>query len=302
MWDYASTVAHSDQAKKIKKRRKKLLKTIDKAKNKVSRMSDFNGDGTYRDSVVSYLTLTYRVMTDDFSKIVDMAAVAEDSYDAMDAYLKAKEIANQKLDVAGNMIDLQEHQFAAAHGINLTESKDLKGKKLATAGEVFKYYNKCYLIFFRSYKQEMYMLEALIRKDDNALQQNLSALLKCATEGIRKADSLKPFKNDATLKAMCKDVLVFYKTEASKDASILINYPVKKEQFDKLQQAYKAKAPANKTKADDTQMKKEETEFKKVSTEYAKTLADLNKKRKDLLTKWDKTGSKFLDKQVPKNK
>lgn len=301
-WDYASTVAHSNNAKKAARLRKKLLKTVDKARVKVSKMSDYRGDVAYRDSTVSYLQLTYNVLNNDFAKIVDMAAIAEDSYDAMEAYLKAKEIANRKLDDAGAMIDGQQKKFAAANNINLTESKDKKGKKLQAAGEAFSYHNKCYLIFFKSYKQESYMLKALAEQDMNALQQNANALTTCTTEGIRKTDSLKAFKTDVTLKAMCKEVLIFFKTEATKQVPVLVSYPAKKENFDKVKSAYNAKPQSSRSKADDTEMKKSESAFKKQTTEYIKTIVDLQKKRSALLTKWDKTISKFLDKQVPKYK
>jgi hypothetical protein len=301
-WDYAATVAHSTNAKKVAKRRKKLLKTIDKAQKKVNRLPDYKGDVAYRDATVSYLRLTYDVLNNDFAKIVDMAAIAEDSYDAMEAYMKAKELANQKLDVAGAAIDLQQHSFAKAHNINLTESKDKKGKKLQVAGEAFKYHNKCYLIFFKAYKQEAYMLDALSQRDMNALQQNANALSVCVAEGIHKTDTLKAFKADPSLKAMCKEILVFYKTEAAKQVPLLISYPAKKESFDRVKQAYDVKSQSSRTKIEENDMKKAESEFKKQTTEYIKTIIDLNKKRSALLTKWEKALSKFLDKQVPKYK
>jgi hypothetical protein len=302
LWDYTSAVGHGKKSRKVDRRRKKLLKSLEKAQRKVAGMPDYKGDEAYRDSVVSYLKLTYNVFNKDFAKIVDMEAIAEESYDAMEAYLKAEEMANQKLHFAGAMLEAQENEFASGHGITLIASKNKIGKKLEIAGEVFKYYNKFYLIFFKSYKQEAYMLEALIKHNDAALQQNADALASCSMEGIRKTDSLKAFKNDPTIKAMCKDLQLFFKTEATKQVPILITYSVKNENYLKIKAAYNLKTDKDHSKAEIAQMTKTTSDFKKLTTDYIKTIEEMNKKRSDLISKWNKAVAKFLDKQIPKYK
>jgi hypothetical protein len=66
----------------------------------------------------------------------------------------------------------------------LVESTDKISKKLEQSDRVNKYYNKVYLLFFKSYKQEAYLLEATTKQNVNAMEQNKNNLLKYATEGL----------------------------------------------------------------------------------------------------------------------
>jgi hypothetical protein len=300
MWDYSAAVAHGKSARKVEKRRKEVLNSITDAKKKVESMPGFEGDKTFRDAVVAYLKLDYNVMNNDYAKIVDMEEVAEQSYDAMEAYLLAQEMASQKLHAANDELNARQSSFAGAHGITITESTDKTSKKLEAAGLVFKYYNKAYLIFFKSYKQEAYMIDAMNKNNLNALKQNADALAKTSAEGMKKMDSLAPFNGDASIKTEGNELMKFYKNEALKDCPVMIAYSVKKENFDKMKKSFDAKKTHNQEEADE--FNKSVAELNKANADYQKVNQELNNKRSDLLNKWNDTVARFLDKQVPKKK
>jgi hypothetical protein len=300
MWDYSSAVAHGKSARKVEKRRKEVLQSNKDAQAKISKMSPFEGDASFRDSVLAFLRLSYNVINYDYAKIVDMEAISEQSYDAMEAYLLAQEMASKKLNASSDMLNAQQLLFASKHSITISDSKSKISKNLEVAGRVFKYYNGIYLIFFKSYKQEAYMLDALNKNDINALKQNADALSKCSQEGIKRIDTCKAFNGDASLKTSCKDMLNFYKMESTQKATILINFSVKRENFQKLKAAYEAKAESKRTKADADALNKAVAEFNKASNEYNQINSDLNTKRAELLDKWNDSVTKFTDKQVPK--
>ena len=151
-----------------------------------------------------------------------MEEISEQSYDAMEAYLLAQEKANEKLNASGDMVDQQYDAFAAKHGITLIDKESKIENNLKIAGEAFKYYNVVYLIFFKSYKQEAYMIDALNKNDVNALKQNADALGKVSDEGLKKIDALAAYKSDGTLKTTSKDLLTFYKKEATAKMPVII--------------------------------------------------------------------------------
>jgi hypothetical protein len=302
MWDYTSAAAHGKSARKIENRRRDVLKSNLDAQKKIGKMSDFEGDKSLRDSVISFLKLSFNVLNNDFAKIVDMEEIAEQSYDAMEAYLLAEERASQKLNITSAMLNAQQQLFASSHGVTLSEGKDKIGQKLEAAGLVYKYYNVLYLIFFKSYKQEAYMIDAQNKGDINALKQNADALAKCSAAGMKTVDSIKPFKGDGSVKTECKNMLTYYKNESGKDAVILINYSVKKENFEKIKAAFESKPQNKRTQADVNGMNSAVNDFNKASTEYNKVNEDLNKKRTDGIAKWTDTVAKFIDKSVPKYK
>lgn len=302
MWDYTSAVAHGKSARKVENRRKDVLKSNKDAQTKIKAMGAFEGDNTLKDSVLAFLNLSYNVINNDYAKIVDMEDIAEQSYDAMEAYLLAQEKANHKLDVSSEMMDAQYADFAKKHGITLIANDDKTEKNLKIAGAAFKYYNVAYLIFFKSYKQEVYMIDALNKNDVNALKQNADALSKFSDEGLAKLDTMKAFKGDNTLKLACKEMLEFYKKEATAKIPVIVNFAVKKENFDKIKAAMDAKDAKSRTKEDVDAFNTAVNDFNKASNEYNAVNNELNTNRTNLLNKWNTAVANFLDKQVPKAK
>ena len=96
-----------------------MLTSTKTAISNISKMPAFEGDKSLRDSVVSFLKLSYDVLNEDYEKIVNMEEVAEQSYDAMEAYLLAQDLANEKMNEASKMLSEMEKTFAKNHNIKL---------------------------------------------------------------------------------------------------------------------------------------------------------------------------------------
>jgi hypothetical protein len=301
MWDYTSAAAHGKSARTVENKRKEIVTQLTKSIAKISHLQDFKGDASYRDSVVSYLKLNKLVLNEDYAKIVDMEEIAEQSYDAMEAYMLAKEKADDKMSAASLMIDEQERKFAASNGITLLENDDKISKKLAEASKVYKYYNVIYLIFFKSYKQELYVLDAQNKGDFNAMEQNKNALAKTSAEGKTKLAEVKPYKGDGTVKAACLEMLTFYEKETTKFTDIS-NYFLQKEKFEKIKTSFDAKKPAQRTKPDVDQFNAAVNDFNAATNKFNATNQDLNQNRNRLISKWNDSSEKMIDKFVPKKK
>jgi hypothetical protein len=301
-WDYTSSVAHSRSAKKIESKRKELLKTITVAKNKILKMSDFEGDASLRDTVIAFLTIDYDVLNNDYSKIVDMEALADSSYDRMEAYLFAQEIADNKLDTASSNFIAEQRIFAEKHDINIVANKDKVSKKLESSAKVFNYYNKVYLIFFKSYKQDAYLWSAIRDNDVNSIEQNKNALLSSVSMGLTLLDSLKSFKGDNSLFAACKKALLFYKSESGTKLDDIVNYYISKDKFDKIKAAYAAKDKSTLTKAEIDEYNAAVKEVNESGTKYNTANTKLTAERNAAIDGWNTAGQNFLDKHVPKYK
>lgn len=300
MWDYTSAAAHGKSARKVESRRKDLLNTMAKVQGSIARMPDYQGDKALRDTAVSYLRLSYNVLNYDYAKIVDMEAIAEDSYDQMEAYINTQEAANQKLDQSGQRMEAEQLTFAQKHDIKMSENKDKLSNKLEKANKVYNYYNRIYLIFFKSYKQDFFLAEAIQKHDVNAIEQNRNSLLKFATEGSKKLDSIKGFGADNSLKASLKQLLDFYKIEASTKIPVITNFYLKKETFEKMQAELDGKLEMARTKQDITQYNKALTDYNKATGDYNRVNAEITQKHNMLIEHWNKTVESFIDRQVPK--
>jgi hypothetical protein len=219
----------------------------------------------------------------------------------MEAYILAKQLAYNKQDTALKMLNEQYKLFASKNNITLTDAKSKTYEMLEEAGRVYDYYNKIYLIFFKSMKQEVYVMDALNKSNTSALKQNIDALNKFSDEGIEKIDAISSYKNDATIKNSCKDALLFYKKESEKDLATLSDFLVKKETFEKIKKSVESKSASKRTQADVDAYNTAVAEFNDATTAFNSTIQKINESRSKILIKWNESVNTFIDKHVPKN-
>lgn len=297
LWDYTCSSAQGKGARKVENKRKDLLNSIQAAKGIVEKMTPYNGGAQLRDSSIAYFSLSYDVINQDYAKIVDMQEISEQSYDAMEAYLLAQEKANEKLEKALDVFKNEYQQFAKDNNITLLEDDSDLSKKLQKAAEVYKYYNPIFLLSFKPYKQEIYLLDALNRKDINAIQQNKQTLLSFAQEALTKLKDLPAYDSDLSLKKAAIENVEFYIHEANK-MDILGDFYMKDEAMKEAKKSFDAKK--NNTQEDVDAYNKAIDDLNKSVAEFNKVNQELNNKRSELVSLWNNTCSDFTQKHIPK--
>lgn len=302
MWDYTRSVSHGRSARKVEKRRKELILTTNSALNKAKRAKPFKEDERYRDSVVMYFELIGIVLREDYAKIVDMEAIAEQSYDAMEAYMMAREQASDKMEEAGKMINREHRRFAEANNITIIDSDTKLDQKMDIANQVYDHYNTVYLIFFKSYKQELYLLDAIQRKDVSAIEQNRNALIETVEEGIEKLKSVEKYEGDVSMITATRNLLKFYQNEAENDVDLALNFFEQTENFEKVKSAFQKKKERDRTKEDFDEYNNGVNALNKAVNDYNAMNETSNKTRNSLLDDWNRTADKFTSKHVPKGK
>jgi hypothetical protein len=301
MMSYTSATSHGKSARKVEKKRAEVMQSIKEAVYNLKRVRPLKGDASLRDSVVSYFHLSGLVLKEDYGKIVDMEEVAEQSYDAMEAYMLTKELADQKLRQAFEKAQNEYREFASKYNIKLIESDSKLSKKLEETDRVMKYYNRLYLIFFKSYKDESYYMKALEKSDIGSLEQTKVALSASSTEGLKKASPIQSYNGDKSLKVACDRLLEFYKYEVAKTTE-LTDFFLKRDNFEKLKKAFDAKRPADRTKEDIDTYNKSVVEYNLAVNKSNAVNSDLNKRRTDGINLWNKSADDFLNNHVPRHR
>lgn len=298
-WGYSSAVAHGKRAKLVEKRRKDLLLAINASKRNVSRMPSINKSTAFRDSIVSYLRLTYNLINNDYAKIVNMEEVAEQSYDLMEAYMLAKELATEKAAQASDMVSIEQDRFVVENKIRIIQGEESRlGKKMREAGVVFKYYNEVYLIFFKAHKQNEYLSDALSKGDINSLEQNRNAMLNYAKEGQDKIKQYVRFSGDESLSAACRDVLGYYVDKAQNKVPVLINYFTVKDKFEKVKTSFDNIKTADRTQQNIDLYNASIGEINTETDRYNKLNVKLHEAEKKMIDNWNKKSDAFLDSHV----
>ncbi|MDB5207529.1 MAG: hypothetical protein JWR72_2604 [Flavisolibacter sp.] len=297
--NYLSAVSHGKSARKVEKLRNKTLDIILTAKGEIAGTPGFKRDKTYRDAMVDYLKTTYFVFNEDYHKIVNMEEVAEQSYDSMEAYLLAQKLAGEKLKEAGEKQHEALKAFAVKNNVTLTDAKDDLDTKLETAGKLNDYYNKVYLIFFRSHKQDAYLTDAINKNNITAIEQSRNALETYATAGLEDIAAVGPYGSDATMVAACKNALNFYKELATQKMEPVTNFILANDNFTKLKKSFDVLPAARRTQLDVDNFNKAVADINKGSNAYNKANTEINKQRTDVLNNWNKAVKDFFDAQMP---
>jgi len=295
---YLSGMSHGKSARKVEKRRLEVLQIISDTKFNIMGMPPFKGDRTLKDTTVAYLKILNNVFNEDYGKIVDMEEIAEQSYDLMEAYMLAQQKATEKLQEASARQNEVMKRFAAKHNVTLIENESTTSSKMKIASSVMDHYDEVYLIFFKSYKQEAYLIDALNQKNVNAIEQNINSLLTFSEQGLEKLKQVKGYNNDASLIIACRNLLNFYKDEAKKGSS-LTDFFLKQENFVKLKKQFDSKPASKRTQRDVDEFNKAVDEINAASDAYNSRNNDLNKQRTVNLNGWNNAVKKFMDTYIP---
>ncbi|MCP4130955.1 MAG: hypothetical protein GY754_08235 [bacterium] len=299
IWEYVKTAAHDKNRQLVLKRRIEVVLSINKSIKQVKKIKSFKGNDTYKNAVLKYLNILLSISTEDYAKIVDMEEVAEQSYDRMEAYMLAKEKANEKLNEATEELSEHEKKFAKENNVRLIKQETETTKRLILSGKVFSYDKIIYLIFFKSSKQELYLLDSLNRIDINKIEQNRLTLLKYAKQGLDDLDDVDEYEDDDSIKESCENMLEFYEEEADDRVPVLLDFFMKKEKFEKIKKAFELK-PKSERKQEDVDLFNENVEAVNDALKEFNTInQELNNKRMKLVHDWNKKRSAFFDKHIP---
>jgi hypothetical protein len=297
---YVSASAHSRRAKKVDKLRDQALESINNAKFKTIDLPKYKGDNSLRQASIEYIQFCYRIFNEDYSKIVNMEEIAEQSVDQMQAFLLMEEKASEKLQEASGNLSKAEKDFAGKYNVNLVDTKNELTDKMGTAGKVNRYCDKLYIIFFKCNWEDGQLFNALNAHKLNDGEQARNSLIGFTKEGLEalKADSLRSFQSNPRLAVGCREALEFYSYMAQNEIPKLMDYYLKQENFDKIKKSLEAKG-SNKTKEDVDQYNKAVKDINASVNSFNQLNQDLNKRRQEVVQNWESSEKAFRDDLIP---
>jgi hypothetical protein len=298
-WEYQRATAHSNNPKMIEDKRKTLIKHIEEYIADVNKMKPFKDDDMLRTSILKYLTLLHSILLNDYAKIVDMKEIAEQSYDTMEAYLLAQDKANEKLNDSIKILSDAEKTFADKNKITLNIVETELSKKVKKASDVMNYYNRVYLVLFKSLKQEAYLLDAKSSGDISKIEQNRKTLSKHSADGLKKISAMKPYDDDKTLLTICQKALVFYRNEAEENTTIATDFIIQKEEVEKLKKAFELTNTSERTQEQVDQYNAKVNAFNNTVNKLNAVNGKLNNERSAIITEWNTGFQEFISKHTP---
>jgi uncharacterized protein YlxW (UPF0749 family) len=299
-WKYTTAVAHSKSARRIDNTRKQLVKSIEAAQKKISALKDgYKGDVEYKNQVLQYLDVCKININEEYSKLIDMQEVAEQSYDAMEAYLLMRDLINEKLDAENEKVENAFRSFALKYQITVTNGSSELGEKIRLSNEVFDYHTALYLIFFKVNFTDANLSMSIEKKDMSAIQQNAGTLIQYADEGLEKIKTIKPYKGDASMINITKKAMEFYKKQAQQYVPKIVSFLMFNDKFENAKKTLEAKNAKDRTKEEIDNFNIMVKQVNKEIETYNKVNSTNNQEKNNLLNEWNTTGENFISGHVP---
>lgn len=273
--------------------RSSLLRDIRKAKEKVTSMPEFNGQSYYRDSVLAFLNIYEKVVSQDYGNIIFYTEKAEKKYSFKEELILAKDEAFDKLTKASEMFDLIEERFATENKAKLVKSDAKITEKLKKVNRVYKYYNSIFILFLQTYSEEAKFLEHLEKGDIEGMKESIAALSLSAKENLEVLNSKQDFDGDHSLIEDCGNLLEFYKKEADSDFDQIVEFQEFKSEFKKMKALLEAKPSGERTKEEVANYNKRVHEYNKRTSEYNDLIETLNFRRAQLVNAMNTNGGGF---------
>lgn len=295
-WGYIRQVSRGKNANRIEKRRRDLVETLRKAKYEASRVKPYKGDNSLKQAYVNYLNLSYHVINDNYKKIVDLERIAEESYDAMEAYLLTKERVNLKMDSAQEELNRAQATFASKYNIQLTSEDSRISRKLNNAGQINSYYNRVYLLFYKSAFYEGKMLEAAATGNVGDIEQYRQTLEIASEEGMEAIKKIGGYHGDHSLKNACYEMVEFYFGEAVRYMPKQIDFFTKKDRMETLVKNFESKK--NPTQQEIDEYNQSINDYNNAIGSFNETGEYLNKYRTKRLENLNKTIDAFYNKHL----
>lgn len=298
MWKYTKAVAHSKNDRSIIGKRKNLLKTIDKAILKIEKAEGFDGND-YKNQVLKHMQLNKSLLNQDYAEIIDMKAVAEKSYDAMEAYIVAQEMADKKMEESQQEYESNFYAFAQKHSIEIIESDNDLGRKMKISNEVFEHYNDMYLVYFKVYINEVYLWDAVEANDVSAIQQNTNALNSAAKEGLEILKTKSQYNNDDSIINATRKAFEFFIDETESKMPQLTNFLILNEDFKKIKNNLEQTPERKRTKEQVEAYNKKIKDINNAIKNYNKVNTELNTERQNTINELNSVNANFLENHIP---
>lgn len=299
-WEYVKVSADRKRSGEAAKKRKETIQKIENSIIQISAVEPFEGDSSYREAVLVYLRDLNAVMRDDYATIVSIEKNSEESFSALEAYLNMKEKADRKLDIITVKLKKAEEKFADANSVALSYRESDVTKKFRIASDVTKYYNSVYLPFFKAFKQESVLLDAVNSGDLQKIDSGRLLLHKVSNEGLDTYKSIKPYSGDLSLVKAASAFLDFFAEESVKHTKNITDYVQKKDAFEKIRKEFNAKKDSERTKVDADNYNAKAGELNDAGKKYNESVNELNKKRAELISRWNIISAEYFDRHIPR--
>lgn len=298
IWRFTTAIPYGRNDINFNSKRQRLLKLLEECITRIKMAQDYANSG-FKDEVLSYLQSHRELLQKDYAKIIDMKAMAEQSYSFMEAYILAQEMAHQKMEASRQAYEANLESFANANNIEINDDEAKLSEKMKTSNEVFGYYNDLYLIYFKVFINEIHLMDAIEQNDVDAIQLIKYALNKAAKEGLKALETQQAYNGDTSIIEATGKAFKFFIEESKKTIPEITAFLILNEDFEKFRNTLDQMDERKRTNEQINEYNERVKEVNAGINTFNWITTELNESREELIDTLNKVYADFFARHLP---
>ena len=218
-FEYISFTVHSEEYDQLEAKRKEVVGEIVKAKDHIQQMPPLDGDTHLRDEAVSVLDEYQNAFQLNYQEIIGLKRKSRDSYESMEAYFRAQDKAEERVNKGTKQLRKAQHVYAEKHNMNVVNNKSddeletMMNKVIA----VNAYWRWLFLDYFKISKQYDRMWDALPLQNASIIGRERLQVVNVIDQVMPGLKSKPDFKGDSEFRDQTINIVEYFRSVALKD-------------------------------------------------------------------------------------
>ena len=234
---YISKAAHSENDRKIEARRLEVVEQNKVAVAKLQHMPAYKGNAELWAAALTAFQTMLGVYSADYKEVNSLAANRTQSFEAMQRYFDAQEVAEKKLAVVDDSVNAAQRRFAKQFGMSIESTRE--SVKLAeytkAVNAVNHYQHQVFLPYFRVQKASAKLTDALNAQDANAFEAARVAVAAEAEKSVTELAAVPGFRGkDVAYRNAARDFANMYVVMCSNQFVQVVELLRKKDSLTKV--------------------------------------------------------------------
>ncbi len=237
-FEYISFNVHSEEFDLMEAKRNEVTQQIIRSKEKIKNMPPLDGDTRLRDEAVETLTEYQHAFELDYKDVIGLKRKSKDSYESMEAYWKAEDKAEEKINKATTRLRKAQQVYASKNNMKVVDGKndDVLEQKMAKITAVNNYWRDIYLEFFKVSKEYDTMWDLLSKEKPLPLDQQRKQVMKAIDRSLPILKAKPGFNGDVEFRDQTVNLLEYYHKVAEQDFAKIVDVLSKKPTQEEIDQ------------------------------------------------------------------
>ncbi|MBU0488585.1 MAG: hypothetical protein KKA07_10005 [Bacteroidetes bacterium] len=220
---YSLEQVHNDQDEEVAKARTAVVEQINTAIGTLKDMEGFKGDSKLKNEALDILKLYLDAFRVDFKDANELKKGSNDSYEAMEKYLKSLTKAEKKLQEAGAQFQKAQQAFAEKNNLKIKSGNTTTNDVLNQVAMINAYCRDFFLIRFKISKINAAYLDALNEKKIAVMDAKRKEMEEFTAASEKQIKEIKPYEGEKIYYDQMLEYLAYYSGIATKEYLDLYN-------------------------------------------------------------------------------